>query len=293
MASEHCVCDEGHVCTAPLGQAGHCSVGVAAGHAGRHGFNLLRCGDCACEVMYPEGKWTAPARTNQPPGVLFGRCMVPVDRHKAIVGDGNMYKRSNPITGREWMQTFWEPCVACAPLRLGRIGDGGKWICPALVSKDCHMISVGSNNDFSFEVKVHEELGCSIDTIDGTSSPPKVPMPYLTFHKKMFSKAMFLEVVDKPIDIFKIDCEGCEAGIFSDPDVLARAAQYINQIQIELHWNKRPYRALGTSSHALYLMWANFAAHGFEPFHKEPNIQYADGTCIELALLNTAMVAPQ
>ena len=51
-----------------------------------------------------------------------------------------------------------------------RLGDGGKWVCdPHRITeqKDCLVYSVGSNNDFSFEMAVLKDIGphCEIHTV--------------------------------------------------------------------------------------------------------------------------------
>ena len=81
--------------------------------------------------------------------------------------------------GRSWRaklpgnfyQNNYEPDFVCQhERRIGKLGDGGKWICdPHRISyqKDCLVYSVGSNNDFSFEEAVLDKIGhhCEIHTV--------------------------------------------------------------------------------------------------------------------------------
>lgn len=68
-------------------------------------------------------------------------------------------------------QNNYEPDFVCQhERRIGRLGDGGKWICdPHRISEqeDCLVYSVGSNNDFSFEQSVLNDIGphCEIHTV--------------------------------------------------------------------------------------------------------------------------------
>ena len=74
----------------------------------------------------------------------------------------------------------------------------------------------------------------------------------------------------RTIDIFKIDCEGCEwesyAGWFEGPK--------IRQIQVELHGITKAHELM---QHAY--------KNGYAIFHKEPNTLGCGGSCIEYAFL--------
>lgn len=84
---------------------------------------------------------------------------------KAAPGD----KRNNK--DGYFYQNHYEPEFVCLhERRVGRLGDGGKWICdPHRITNqdDCLVYSVGSNNDFSFEQSVLDEIGqhCEIHTV--------------------------------------------------------------------------------------------------------------------------------
>ena len=72
----------------------------------------------------------------------------------------------------EWFyQAHFEPEFLCAyERRIGRDGDGGKWICdPHRIAQKaasegggCLVYSVGSNNDFSFERELHEQISDTV-----------------------------------------------------------------------------------------------------------------------------------
>ena len=141
-----------------------------------------------------------------------------------------------------------------------RLGDGGKWICdPHRITEqdECLVYSIGSNNDFSFEQSVLDNIGhhCEIHTFDfGNFSAGAAKLGY-RLHKGENKRAVIYHQIglgaDEPpkykslktvvnelghnnrtVDIFKIDCEGCEwstAKHWFEADITLR------QIQIELH----------------------------------------------------------
>jgi len=78
---------------------------------------------------------------------------------------------NRPKKPGNFYQNNYEPDFVCQhERRIGKLGDGGKWICdPHRIShqKDCLVYSVGSNNDFSFEEAVLDKIGhhCEIHTV--------------------------------------------------------------------------------------------------------------------------------
>lgn len=170
----------------------------------------------------------------------------------------------------------------------------------------CVVYSIGSNCDFSFELGMQKAVGvgtCEYHTFDFGDfqhcTPPELknahyhkwgivkqdkqgngdelPPPKQKFYglKDTF-KLLGHEKLDK-IDVFKIDCEGCEWTSFDDwldPDMPS-----LNQILVELH---KPPREMATK------FFDTLQALGYVRFHKEPNIQYPDGGAIEYAFLKLA-----
>jgi hypothetical protein len=135
-----------------------------------------------------------------------------------------------PAVGESGLAYFthnWLPNRSACPRikRFGSGGDGGKEGCLVNpIGLDCHIVSVGSNNDFSFEIAVHRHYPfCRIDTYDPTVRFPRPP-PFVTFHKTTVP-----QILKVPVFILKMDCEGCE---YSDLLPLAANAQ---QILVEVH----------------------------------------------------------
>jgi hypothetical protein len=119
------------------------------------------------------------------------------------------------------------PC----PMPLKQFGDDkdtGKMICEAerqFKVENCTIFSLGSNNQFDFEVSILSEYSnCVIRTFDCTSQPPKANIRNLEFEKTFLGARD--EVVDgrqyhilatlmkrhhvENIQLFKMDIEGYE-----------------------------------------------------------------------------------
>jgi FkbM family methyltransferase len=206
---------------------------------------------------------------------------------------------------RIYLQSHWHPGMPfggqCHDLRrLGGTstgGDGAKLVCESAISRhSCFVISVGSNNEFSFERDLHQQYPwCEIHTLDGTVETPLNP-PFVTFHKSTFNPARaaqqlsFLQpflwsstlMRQRPLTLLKIDCEGCE---FDELQTFLRQVCVV-QIAIEVHGCKRD------ASHATRLaLQKKFQVFMSEMnvsdgiIAAEPNMLWSDGTCIEYTML--------
>jgi hypothetical protein len=222
---------------------------------------------------------------------------------------------ANPMMNAQnsptWYQQNWEPDFSCRmEQRIGGMGDGGKWMCdphrlPVVAkmreekldkgTQGCLIYSVGSQGNFMFEDGVRGLLGvetCEIHTFDPGSYGTKVAERENMFYHAIGLgpsygpdsenlKANFKTIQQikkdlghegRTIDIFKIDCEGCEWKTYkdwADPEV------DIRQLLVEVH--DVPPEAQDFFTH--------LQNAGFVIFHKEPNIQFGGGKCIEYALL--------
>ena len=76
--------------------------------------------------------------------------------------------------------------------------------------------------------------------------------------------------VGRRVDIFKIDCEGCEWQTYRD-----WFEADLRQILVETH--------LTCSSTPSFFQ--ELHDNGYVIFHKEPNIQYCKGECVEFSFL--------
>lgn len=195
-------------------------------------------------------------------------------------------------------QVHYEPSFRCAfERRIGGAGEGGKWVCdPSKISdkisrgEGCLVYSVGSNGQYGFEEAVHKTISpaCEIHTIDKNNwkvygRPP--PEEYIHYHEYalgVLPNATPMSTIvhelghdRKTIDIFKIDCEGCEWSTFRK---WFGHGVYIRQILVELHGTGDA----GENAHDFF----NFLFdQGYVVFSKEPNIFSGGGVCVEYGFL--------
>jgi hypothetical protein len=161
--------------------------------------------------------------------------------------------------------------------------------------------SIGSNNEIDFEVAIQDHIGCETHTFDPTLSKPFIGSAYATFHPWGLGKdgevvnyltaftTMSLESIMKElghthrkIDIFKIDCEGCEydamPAVFES---IANGTLQIDQILIELH------QFQNTQYENVNMFFAAADKAGYRIIHKERNHWGCDGyRCLEYALVS-------
>lgn len=208
----------------------------------------------------------------------------------------------SPNIPQTWYQRNAEPSFSCGfETLLGSMGDGHKWICdPHRIAKqsECLVISVGSETETSFEDAVFRDISskCMVHTFDCTLNPKQIQImqakvlnnPHFHFYPwcigpegssgqfKTVQQALIdIGLAGKTIDIFKIDCEGCEWVTYRD-----WLNVDIRQIQVELHKGTMDGKAMG---------FFNFMYEaGYVVFHKEANIQYGGGDCVEYSLLKLA-----
>ncbi len=197
--------------------------------------------------------------------------------------------------GHNYFTYHWEPTWSCDfEERVGNFGDGGKWVCDTrrLASKvnrseECNVVSVGSQNDFSFEMGIHDlNPQCNICVFDHTSSSGGAP-DYIKFFQVglgSVTQGSFANLKDalgmcgfsnKTVDVFKIDCEGCEYDIYGQ---FLPEASRIKQILVEIHFRN------AEQTHRLF---QNMTSK-YSIFHKEPNLNpQSRGDCVEYGFVNT------
>ena len=212
-------------------------------------------------------------------------------------------------------QSHYEPDFVCQhEKRIGKQGDGGKWICdPHRIQQQvesgrpCLVYSIGSNNDFSFEKSVHQDIhrDCEIHTFDFEDyfEGAKQAGGKIVYHQQGLAsidrddgwgtrfRSLHSTIVDlghqnRVIDVFKIDCEGCE---YETASSWFRAASQenvtIRQIQVELHGgNPSSEEQLQNIMGFFDLLYQQ----GYVIFHKEFNllsIPTGNNLAIEYAFL--------
>ena len=215
--------------------------------------------------------------------------------HKEM--SGKQLKAQTSLTnGAFWYYNFDATFNCDFERRLGRFGDGGKWVCDPhrltqRASKEgCLVYSIGSNGDSSFETSIHDSISssCEIHTFD--MNPWRhytaQTMPnFINFHVQKIgmeppAKSIPQIVKDlkhsgRTIDIFKIDCEGCELDTFQS---WLDAEVNIRMILVEVHKDRR-------SQAQIRAFFQYFQSHGYVIYHKEPNTIGCRGMCQEYAFL--------
>ena len=195
-------------------------------------------------------------------------------------------KKNN--SGRIFYQYNWEPSWSCGyEQRIGKIGDGGKWVCDAFKIEealDCNVLSIGSNNDWSFEEAIFQlNPLCKIYTIDHTIVPKNKPSFVnwynvglgATKHDLISTMDEILQITglsNSSIDILKIDCEGCEWRVYQD-----FFKGFFRQIMIELHDVGKNFEVNN--------FFEAMNDNGYVIFHKEPNTFGCSGDCIEYSFI--------
>jgi hypothetical protein len=230
------------------------------------------------------------------------------DVYPNVMGGDIAKIRNQQIKANSFFQNHYEPDFNCRhERRIGRLGDGGKWVCDPYRFEEpqdpCLVYSVGSNGDVSFEAAVKKEIGshCEIHVFDMADYSEKVHSVGAIFHqwgisdktskdrrgrsyKSLKETVQELGHVGRTVDIFKIDCEGCEWQTFP---AFFDAGVELRQIQIELHSKAAESGQVGQmpipdSFDFFEAMYRN----GYVIFHKEVNIRFwRFGQCIEYAFL--------
>lgn len=218
---------------------------------------------------------------------------------------------------RGWYQNNWEPNFSCSFERfLGPIRDGHKWVCdPHRLKqrKSCLVYSFGSNGNFDFETAVLEEAPhCELHVFDPGSYGQKMKRhlnnnPNATYHQYGMKASYetdaalldkpnvlppgtyktFGEIVtalghaDRTVDIFKMDIETGEWTTFQDwlggssSSSASSSNIHLQQLLLEVHDTPPIVNDFFASLHQA----------GYAMFHKEPNIQFANGDCVEFGFI--------
>lgn len=235
----------------------------------------------------------------------------------------------NPVTlyNKGGDLNIWDlfPPVANCPdlVRLGNVGDGGKWVCGVTTSttspgQDCVVYSVGVSFDVSFEASLLEQSSrknCRVFAFDpSVGKLPPLPediAPRFTFRKlaiepggtvpseHLLSAHLFDLMRDfghSYIDVLKIDIEGKEWSVFEElasrvlADPLFGGTLPVGQLLIELHVLKT------LDLQHVQTFFANMQKMGFVPVSREINLQPCSAgrppVASEYTLVNTRARVP-
>jgi len=156
--------------------------------------------------------------------------------------------------------------------------------------------SFGSNNDFTFEERVHVAAPhCAIHTFDPTSKPPPTNRSFIAFHSDYglaaahvpsspgFATKTLPEIAKTlqhaSINILKIDIEGWEWGVLSTTNFTALG---VEQLLIELH----PHSSAGPkNAFELDQLWTFLETQGYFLASMEP-VTLSNAAQVEVVFLH-------
>jgi hypothetical protein len=207
--------------------------------------------------------------------------------------------------------------------RVGRAGDGGKWVCnPYRLSDDCIVYGVGAGDDISFEEEMASKYGCEVHAFDPSklsrglysklakgkkygggsviyhpwgmgpvSEDGEKRMELVLDGEKIQTKTLreMTELLGhSKVDLLKLDIEGGEWAVMKDlfatPGLVKTLG--IKQFQIEVHVGNPNNKK---TSRDLVGLVGLLARHDFLLFRKELN-PYGDGCCAEYAFARKDLI---
>eukprot|EP00123_Amoebidium_parasiticum_P006735 comp17626_c0_seq1/m.17336 comp17626_c0_seq1/g.17336 ORF comp17626_c0_seq1/g.17336 comp17626_c0_seq1/m.17336 type:complete len:367 (-) comp17626_c0_seq1:472-1572(-) len=202
--------------------------------------------------------------------------------------------------GNAYFQDNWEPTFSCPyERRLGHWGDGGKWICnPHRIKRPAIVYSLGSNNDFSFELAMHQHFAKQVELHTFDFGYPVGKPGFVNYHQYFISaddrnatlrnrvphktiKTIMQELGHEHIDIFKIDIEGSEMEVLL-PLLERGMFPPVDQMQIELHMASHFKPSPEQVDRFFTLLYEQ---EQMEIFHKEPNTKFGGGIACEYSLV--------
>uniref|UniRef100_A0A7E5A2C7 Methyltranfer_dom domain-containing protein n=1 Tax=Panagrellus redivivus TaxID=6233 RepID=A0A7E5A2C7_PANRE len=204
----------------------------------------------------------------------------------------NLRRQKLDGSAREFYNALATEAICPNLFRVGRIGDGGKWMCgPQFVAdweNDCVIYSFGISGDTSFEREIHGITNGKCDMVavdlkhveEAVRELKKIGADYVETKVNNFTARDTMTIADlmkrfdhTHIDILKMDVEGSEYDI---ADHLFQLE--ICQIMVELHTKDREYEKI--------VDWLKKAsAVGYYLIHHEVNFMYMN--CVEVTLLHS------
>lgn len=173
---------------------------------------------------------------------------------------------------------FFGPDYTCpfTKERVGRIGDGGKWVCGVralLEDRPCLIYSLGSRGDTSFEEEILSRTACEVHTFDpDVTQGIESALPGLHFHaigigrdngtaltslddRKMHSIEQVMgKLGHKWVDVLKMDIEGHEWDVLSDVFAKSGAQLPTTQLLVEVHWPGNAERVWGVCPSNFFML---------------------------------------
>lgn len=208
------------------------------------------------------------------------------------------------------LRVFWDffyPAFNCPhdTERIGRVGDGGKWVCGfnhlSKYNNDkkypCVIYSFGISSEITFEKEILSRSNCTVRMYDMTIDLEKVPpvkslvdkyWPQVSFEpvglgpeddpkSKLKSLQSLMEKNnDEFIDILKVDIEGIEFYTFSEilKELSSKQASVslpFGQLEMEFHYSSFPATSTENKLKEFVEWWEMLESAGLRSFHREAN----------------------
>ena len=188
-----------------------------------------------------------------------------------------------PLTGRQ-----------CSQERMGKLGDGGKWVCGVrslLQHPACLVYAAGSNGEPSFERALTEHTACDIHVFDHTlgaaQSVTVQAVDSVRLHdmglaaEGALAKAnmralseILGELQHQWIDVLKMDIEGAEWPLLESWYRVQNRTLPATQLLIEFHFTD------GVDLESVVApVFERLTGDGYRVFATEPNYYCGDGCC--------------
>ena len=243
------------------------------------------------EYIYQETRQSLSRAYEEEKTIAFKRASLSVPENK----DGVQWRPEpwDETRGMYLWDWFLDSYTCHSRQRIGRVGDGGKWVCGLATMKDldrCIVYSYGIRDDVSFELDLIARTGCEVHAFDPSigALPDAVPDELVrtgafTWHKQALSSVTgsvdtfmnaeslldtMVRLGHAKLTLLKVDIEGSEWGVFSSLFSNARAGVgkplrlLTDQLLIELH-----YRDVDSA----FEFFEGMESEGFRIFSRETN----------------------
>ncbi|KAL4424082.1 hypothetical protein ABPG75_001383 [Micractinium tetrahymenae] len=225
---------------------------------------------------------------------------------------------------------LFDPVLGCPRgqglMRLGSDGDGGKLLCPMeeLRSKQCLVLSIGSNGQTDFEEAVLKDTPCEVHTFDCTWNGSSIHPDRHTYHKiclgdrselresEHHGPMLFKTLPDivkmlgyRSIDLLKVDIEGFEYEVVSGWEFLD-SCSFPTQVSMEVHykglyiwtgldnrdtWSPMVWPMHQLSMAELAVFFGHMADLGYAVVSREDNLPWGEGCCSEFTFIRVEQPA--
>ena len=194
------------------------------------------------------------------------------------------------VTGTRWLQRLYQSATVkhnstCKTVdHIGGNHDGGKVVCMSAFDADeaCLVYSLGSGNNFLFELEMSGRFGCEVHTFDCTiKSSPRLPVAnkMITYHdlcvgandtgkyRTLSTLRNTLGHADRRIDVLKMDIERHEYAVVASLPEEGLPQQILFEVHLHNGYGRWGRPVLRREWRALWerLWHLNYTTFSYEP----------------------------